>query len=72
MKDQGKRIERLEAAFGEGDEPFTVELVRGPSVTKEEAMAMRDNAPLPRGAKVTRIELVGVRATPPDACDDFR
>lgn len=60
MKDQGKRVERLEAAWGDGDEPFTVELVRGPSVAKDEAIAMRDSAPLPRGARVTRIELVEV------------
>lgn len=59
MKDQGKRIERLEAAWGDGDEPVVVELVRGPTITKAEADGALKPV-LPRGSRVTRIELVGV------------
>lgn len=59
MRDQEKRIERLEAASREPDEPRIIELVRGHTVTREEADAMVWPA-LPRGAKVSRIELVGV------------
>lgn len=66
MKDQEKRIERLEAAWGDSDEPVVVELVRGPTITKAEADGTQDSPP-PRGANVTRIELVGVRPTPPTA-----
>lgn len=59
MRDQEKRIERLEAAWCEPEEPRDIELVRGPTITREEADAMERTA-FPRGAQVSRIVMVGV------------
>lgn len=59
MRDQEKRIERLEAAWCEPDEPRIIELVCGPTITREEADAMETPA-FPRGARVSRIVMVGV------------
>lgn len=59
MRDQEKRIERLESASREPDEPRIIELVCGPTLTREEADAM-ERSSFPRGAQVSRIVMVGV------------
>lgn len=64
MRDQEKRIERLESASREPDEPRIIELVRGPTLTREEADAMERPA-FPRGAQVSRIVMVGVMSHQP-------
>ena len=58
MRDQEKRVARLEGTTGSDDELFTVELVRGPTLTKSEAAARDHQKP---DGPVTVIELVGVR-----------
>jgi hypothetical protein len=58
MRNHGKRIEALEHGSQES-EPYTIELVAGPSMGRNELDAMPP-ATFKAGARITRIELIGV------------